>query len=109
MEVLRKAAGKVFTHGPAGKTALITGGAHRLGRAITMALAGAGCNVVVNYHRSRGAAEATAAEAHALDVQSIPWQADVANHEQVEAMAGSRSGSVLAGSTSWSTAHRTSK
>jgi hypothetical protein len=36
----------------AGKTALITGAARRLGRAIAMALAGEGVRIVVHYHRS---------------------------------------------------------
>ena len=35
---------------PKGKTALITGGAHRVGKAITLALAQAGTNVVINYN-----------------------------------------------------------
>lgn len=39
------------------KTALITGGAIRIGRAITMALADAGCRVVIHYNSSAGPAE----------------------------------------------------
>ena len=35
-----------------GKTALITSGAHRVGKAITMTLARAGANVVINYYSS---------------------------------------------------------
>jgi len=69
-----------------GKTALVTGGAHRVGRAITLALAGAGANVVINYHSSEEAARATAAEARALGVEALPVQADVADLAQVEAM-----------------------
>ena len=37
-----------------GKTALITGGAVRVGRAMTLALAEDGANVVINYNRSAG-------------------------------------------------------
>jgi 3-oxoacyl-[acyl-carrier protein] reductase/pteridine reductase len=71
---------------PKGKAALITGGAHRIGKAITMGLARAGANVVVNYHTSASAAEATAADARALGVEALAVQADVADRQQVEAM-----------------------
>ncbi|MCS7261132.1 MAG: SDR family oxidoreductase [Anaerolineae bacterium] len=71
---------------PQGKTALITGGAHRLGKAITLALAQAGCHVVINYHQSREAAETTAAEARRYGVDALTCQADVADHEQVNRM-----------------------
>ena len=45
-----------------GKRALITGGAIRVGRAITLALARAGCDVCIHYGRSAAAAEETRAE-----------------------------------------------
>ena len=69
-----------------GKTALVTGGGQRVGKAITLALAQAGANVVINYHTSAAAAEATAAEARALGVEAMPIQADVADRQQVERM-----------------------
>lgn len=72
---------------PNGKTALITGGAHRVGRAITLALAQAGANVIVNYNRSAAAAETTAAEARAIGVEALPLKADIADWPQVQAMA----------------------
>ncbi len=71
---------------PKDKTALITGGAHRVGKAITMALAQAGANVVVNYNTSPKAAEDTVAEAKALGVGALAVQANVSNPHQVEAM-----------------------
>lgn len=71
---------------PKGKTALVTGGAHRVGKAITRALAQAGANVVINYHTSFEAAEATAAEIQALGVKALIVQADVADYQQVEQM-----------------------
>jgi NAD(P)-dependent dehydrogenase (short-subunit alcohol dehydrogenase family) len=67
-----------------GKTALITGGAIRVGKAISLARAGA--NVVINYSRSAAEADQTAAEAQALGVAALPIQADVANPAQVRAM-----------------------
>ncbi len=73
---------------PKGRTALITGGAHRVGRAITLALAGAGANVVINYHTAAEAAEATAAEARSMGVSALSFRADVSNPQQVETMVG---------------------
>lgn len=69
-----------------GKTALITGGAHRVGKAITLALAQGGANVIINYHSSAGPAEETVAEARALGVDAIAVQADVADLDQVNGM-----------------------
>jgi 3-oxoacyl-[acyl-carrier protein] reductase/pteridine reductase len=71
---------------PKGKIALITGGAHRVGKAITLALARAGARVVINYNSSASAAEATAAEARHLGSEALVVQADVADHRQVEQM-----------------------
>jgi glucose 1-dehydrogenase len=45
----------------AGRNALVTGGAHRVGKAITMALAAAGADVFIHYGRSADAAQVTAA------------------------------------------------
>ncbi|GIK42561.1 MAG: 3-oxoacyl-ACP reductase [Chloroflexota bacterium] len=72
---------------PKGKTALITGGAHRVGQAITLALAQAGANVVINYSTSAKAALATEALAQALGVEALVIQADITDLPQVEAMA----------------------
>ena len=71
---------------PKGKTALITGGAHRVGKAITLGLAQAGANVAINYNTSATAAEVTVAEARALGVGALAIQADVGDYRQVEAM-----------------------
>jgi 3-oxoacyl-[acyl-carrier protein] reductase/pteridine reductase len=70
-----------------GKVALVTGGAHRVGKAITMMLANAGADVVVNYHSSSTAAVETVAEVKALGVRSFAWQCDVAEWAQVQVMA----------------------
>jgi pteridine reductase len=45
-----------------GRTALVTGGARRVGAAIVRALHGAGANVVIHCHRSLAAARALASE-----------------------------------------------
>jgi 3-oxoacyl-[acyl-carrier protein] reductase/pteridine reductase len=71
---------------PKGRTALVTGGAHRVGKAITMALARAGADVVINYHASAKAAEETAAEARVFGVEALPFQANITDHQQVAAM-----------------------
>ncbi|MDM8518865.1 SDR family oxidoreductase [Anaerolineales bacterium HSG6] len=68
------------------KVILITGGAHRVGKAITLAFADAGAHVIINYHRSAEAAEQTAQEARAYGVQALPLQADVSDPQQVAHM-----------------------
>ncbi|MBK8048082.1 MAG: SDR family oxidoreductase [Anaerolineales bacterium] len=70
-----------------GKVALVTGGAVRIGKAITLMLAQAGAHVVVNYHSSAVEAEATMAEAQALGVEALAVKCDVADWEAVQAMA----------------------
>ena len=63
---------------PTRKVALVTGGAVRLGRAISLELARAGFDVAVNYHRSAAAARATAAAVTALGARAMSIRADVA-------------------------------
>jgi NAD(P)-dependent dehydrogenase (short-subunit alcohol dehydrogenase family) len=69
-----------------GMTALVTGGAHRLGRHITLALAGAGANVVVHYHESAAAADETVRLARGTGVDALALQADASDPRQVERM-----------------------
>ena len=52
-----------------GVTALVTGAAHRVGKAIALGLAGSGADLVLHFHRSGGDADATAAEARSLGVR----------------------------------------
>ncbi len=68
------------------KTALVTGGGVRVGRAITLALAEAGASVVVNYSRSAREAEETAAAAQVLGVGALPVMADIGDPDQVARM-----------------------
>ncbi len=50
----------------AGKVALVTGGAKRVGRAIVLELARGGCDVVIHYRRSAAEAQDVVAEVEAL-------------------------------------------
>lgn len=67
----------------AGRVALVTGGAVRVGRAIALALAAEGCDVTINYHRSAAAARATVRELRALGVEARALQADVSRPPEV--------------------------
>lgn len=69
-----------------GKVALVTGGAHRVGRAILLALARAGADVVLHYHRAEAEAEATQAEVQALGRRVLRVRADLSRVEEIEAM-----------------------
>ena len=62
-----------------GKTALVTGGAVRVGRAIALALAAAGCDVAIGYRSSATGARATVAELERLGVRAIALRADLAD------------------------------
>ncbi|MFS8638815.1 MAG: glucose 1-dehydrogenase [Gemmatimonadota bacterium] len=64
-----------------GKVALVTGGARRVGRALSLALARAGADVVVNYFQSAEAAEQTVADIVALGRRAIAIQGDVSSKE----------------------------
>lgn len=57
-----------------------------MGKAITLALARAGANVVINYNTSSKAADQTVAQAKELGVDALAVQADVSKLDQVEAM-----------------------
>ena len=70
-----------------GGVALVTGGAHRVGRAITLELARAGADVVILYNSSGEAAVETAQEAKTLGVDTKTIQCDVANLNAVQQMA----------------------
>ncbi len=57
--------------------ALITGAAHRLGRAFALSLARQGYAILLHYNHSRDDAESTAAEIRALDVPVFIAQVDL--------------------------------
>jgi 3-oxoacyl-[acyl-carrier protein] reductase len=60
-----------------GKAALVTGGSRGIGRAIAIALARAGCDVVVNYVRSNTEALSCVAEIERLGRRATAVRADV--------------------------------
>jgi glucose 1-dehydrogenase len=69
-----------------GVVAVVTGGAHRVGRAIVLELAAAGCDLVLHYGRSREAAESTAAEVKSLGRRVELVGADLSDPGSVEAV-----------------------
>lgn len=70
-----------------GKIALVTGGGRGIGRAISLALAEAGCDVAVNYYQRREDAEGTVREIQETGRRGIALQADVAQAADVTQLA----------------------
>lgn len=68
------------------RAAIVTGGSRGIGRAVCLALAAQGMNVVVNYAGSAAAAEETAALCREKGVQAITVQADVSCEAGAEAL-----------------------
>ena len=69
------------------RVALVTGGAVRVGRAITLALADAGFDVVVGYHGSGAAAREVAAEVGGRGRRALAVRADLASSHGARALA----------------------
>jgi NAD(P)-dependent dehydrogenase (short-subunit alcohol dehydrogenase family) len=67
-----------------GQSALVTGGAHRVGKAIALALAKRGCNLVVHFHQSVEAAAKTETEIRAMGVEATTVQADLSRMEGIK-------------------------
>ena len=66
-----------------GKTVFITGGARRLGSAISIAMAQAGANVAFTFHTSADAAGQTLARIKALGVHGLSFECDQRNQQSV--------------------------
>ena len=69
------------------KTALVTGGAIRVGRAISLALAERGMRLVVHYNSSSGDADRLVGEIRAQGGEAVAIGADLSDGAQVERLA----------------------
>ncbi|MTH58555.1 SDR family oxidoreductase [Paracoccus litorisediminis] len=67
-------------------TALVTGGAKRIGREIVLHLARRGHDVAIHCHASTDEAERTATEARAFGVRAEVFAADLLDLDQIEAL-----------------------
>jgi len=67
-----------------GRTALVTGGAVRIGRAICEAFASGGCTVAVHYHTSQKAADELVSELRALGRDAFAVRGDLRSGEERE-------------------------
>ncbi|MGO9777007.1 MAG: SDR family NAD(P)-dependent oxidoreductase [Terracidiphilus sp.] len=68
-----------------GKSALVTGGARRLGRGIALALAEAGANVAITFRNSRAEAAETARAIESLGCRALAIECDVRSEASVRA------------------------
>jgi NAD(P)-dependent dehydrogenase (short-subunit alcohol dehydrogenase family) len=71
-----------------GKTALVTGASRNIGRAIALAYAAEGADLVLNTRANEEELEAVAAECRKAGVRVLPLLADIGAAEAVEAMVG---------------------
>ena len=69
------------------KVAIITGSATGVGAAAAIMLAGRGCQVVINYTRSKAEAEDTASKCAAQGAETLIYQGDVADDAACRGMA----------------------
>jgi len=69
-----------------GKIALVTGSSKRLGKAIALALAENGADVVVHYNKSRKEAENVKREIESFGRRSMSIKADLRNIKEIEQM-----------------------
>lgn len=69
-----------------GQVAIVTGASRGIGRAIALAFASEGANVVINYASSSEAADKLATEIAELGGEAIAVKADVSKADQVDAL-----------------------
>lgn len=72
-----------------GKVALVTGASRGIGRAAAVALAEAGCDVVINFRSHADEAEQVAREVQQAGARALLAKADVADADAVQAMVDS--------------------
>jgi pteridine reductase len=68
---------------PQAPLALVTGAGKRVGRAICLALANAGCDLLIHYRSSEHEATTLANQVHALGRRAALWKLDLSNPESV--------------------------
>lgn len=69
-----------------GRVAIVTGGSRGIGRGISLALAGAGAKVAINYRRDEVSARETVAGIQALGAEGLALPADNTDPAQVKEM-----------------------
>jgi len=74
--------------------ALVTGAARRIGRHIALALARAGWDVAVHYHRSADEAQAVVREIEALGRRAVALQGDLADEDRVRQLVAAAAGAL---------------
>ncbi len=77
-----------------GKSALVTGGARRIGRGIALELARAGADVVLTFRASRAEAARTAGEIESLGRRALAVECDVRSESSVRAAVAAAVGSL---------------
>lgn len=88
LEGAKAEAAKVDALSGSRPVALVTGGARRVGRATCLALARAGCDIVLTYHASRDEAMALAEELRGLGAAAVAHEVNLLDLNAVEMLAG---------------------
>jgi 3-oxoacyl-[acyl-carrier protein] reductase len=71
-----------------GRKAVVTGGGRGVGRAVSLAFGREGADLVINYARNEGAAQAVVSELKEMGRDAVAVKADVASKEDVERLIG---------------------
>ena len=66
--------------------ALVTGGAHRLGKAFALTLANMGYDLLLHYHSAEEQAQQTKSELESLDVKVHLFKADLTQPDQIQSL-----------------------